>query len=168
MYNRVAEVPKKFSAMWSCFSASKIHHLWWRGQREEILFVNLPLKELGSPQPSPRHPCSPLIVQTGTEGVWNLQDEEAATSWSYPEGWENASIILWLAACRELKAIGAPACLLSQPSINWLAFGDVQSGEKQCGTREQAVKQHTARALNKWKENIPSLKRIKWIVNRQH
>lgn len=179
--------------MWSCFRASKIHHLWWR----EILFVNLPLKELASPKPPIRHPYWHLIIQTETEGVWNLEDEKAATLQRYnstsavkgrfwhpllknnhgflvqwmnqdPEGWEKESIILWLAACRELKAIGVPACLLSQPSINWLAFGDVQSGEKQRGTREQAVKQRIAQAPNKWKENMPSLNFIKWIVKRQH
>lgn len=128
------------------FQCSKIYHLWWRGQGEEILFVNLSLKELGSPKPPTKNPYSHLIIQIGMKefGTYRMRkqlhhedimvpqsrEDSGILYWKNnkgflmqwmnqdPEGWENESIILWLAACRELKAIGVPACLLSQPGIN--------------------------------------------------
>lgn len=64
------------------FQCSKIHDLLGKGQGEEILFMNPPFTELGVPKTAHQAELlTPGSIDLGTEGVWDLQDEAAATSW---------------------------------------------------------------------------------------
>lgn len=83
MYKRVSEVPKVTChvIMLQCLqNPSPVVEGIGGG---DTICKSSPFKEQGSPQPSIRHCYSHLIIQTGTEGVQNLQDEKAALLWRY-------------------------------------------------------------------------------------
>lgn len=67
--------------MWSRFSVPE-SMTCWEGDGEEILFVNPPLMGSGSPKTTQRAAVlTPGSTGLGTEGVGNLLEEAAATSW---------------------------------------------------------------------------------------